>query len=498
MRISLIMTVLMALLFSVGNTIIIHRSYMSSLDREEQEAVDNLQMVNSVFKLSYESTGQLNENQILKTLRSLGTYKTSTDVFLLYKDNELIYGNLQNKEINVDLNSILESMGDEDEGISVYYKSDDNGLRYIVSSSVISVDEDKYIICVCRNIDNVILLRKKLYGLFVPSFLVILVVTAIVSWIISSIIVMPLNKLKKATREIADGNLSYRSNIDTDDEIGELSANFDKMAEELDHNVTLLKEAAEEKDRFMGAFTHELKTPMTSIIGYSELLRTQNLSDEDRDDALNYIYSESKRLESMSLKLLQLFVSDKEKLELKKVCPKDMVEDIVTHLRPTLEEQNIKIICRTEDGLANLEPDLVRTLIINLIDNARKAMDKKGRIRVDQKFEEGNVVFIITDNGKGMPKEALAHITEAFYRIDKSRSRRQGGAGLGLSLVKKIVDMHDGSIHFTSEEGIGTVVTVRLKGGVADEENSEEVSEQDSEQVSEEASDEPFTEITSE
>ena len=377
MRISLIMTVLMALLFSVGNTIIIHRSYMSSLDREEQEAVDNLQMVNSVFKLSYESTGQLNENQILKTLRSLGTYKTSTDVFLLYKDNELIYGNLQNKEINVDLNSILESMGDEDEGISVYYKSDDNGLRYIVSSSVISVDEDKYIICVCRNIDNVILLRKKLYGLFVPSFLVILVVTAIVSWIISSIIVMPLNKLKKATREIADGNLSYRSNIDTDDEIGELSANFDKMAEELDHNVTLLKEAAEEKDRFMGAFTHELKTPMTSIIGYSELLRTQNLSEEDRDDALNYIYSESKRLESMSLKLLQLFVSDKEKLELKKVCPKDMVEDIVTHLRPTLEEQNIKIICRTEDGLANLEPDLVRTLIINLIDNARKAMDKK-------------------------------------------------------------------------------------------------------------------------
>ena len=498
MRISLIMTVLMALLFSVGNTIIIHRSYMSSLDREEQEAVDNLQMVNSVFKLSYESTGQLNENQILKTLRSLGTYKTSTDVFLLYKDNELIYGNLQNKEINVDLNSILESMGDEDEGISVYYKSDDNGLRYIVSSSVISVDEDKYIICVCRNIDNVILLRKKLYGLFVPSFLVILVVTAIVSWIISSIIVMPLNKLKKATREIADGNLSYRSNIDTDDEIGELSANFDKMAEELDHNVTLLKEAAEEKDRFMGAFTHELKTPMTSIIGYSELLRTQNLSEEDRDDALNYIYSESKRLESMSLKLLQLFVSDKEKLELKKVCPKDMVEDIVTHLRPTLEEQNIKIICRTEDGLANLEPDLVRTLIINLIDNARKAMDKKGRIRVDQKFEEGNVVFIITDNGKGMPKEALDHITEAFYRIDKSRSRRQGGAGLGLSLVKKIVDMHDGSIHFTSEEGIGTVVTVRLKGGVADEEISEEVSEQDSEQVSEEASDEPFTEIPSE
>ena len=228
-----------------------------------------------------------------------------------------------------------------------------------------------YIVCVCRDIDSVLALRKKLYNLYVKSFLVMLVVTAITSWILSSFIVKPINKLKKATKEIADGNLSYRSDIRTNDEIGELSATFDKMAEELDNNVNLLKKNAKEKDMFMGAFTHELKTPMTSIIGYSELLRTQELSDEDRDDALQYIYSESKRLESMSLKLLQLFVADKDKLELKMVSPKEMVEDIVTHLRPTLEEQNIKIICRTEEGTCYLEPDLVRTLIINLIDNAK-------------------------------------------------------------------------------------------------------------------------------
>lgn len=464
MRLSIIMTVLIAIFFSLGSTIIIHRAYMSSLDREEQEAVDNLQMMNSVFRISYESSGKITEDQLLKVLRRLGTYKTSKDVFLLYKGNELIYGNLHNMEINVDFNSIIDGM-DTDGGISVNYKSDNNGLRYIISSSVVSIGDDTYIVCVCRNIENIILLRTKLYNLFVKSFLMVLVVTAFTSWILSSIIVKPINKLKKATREIADGNLSYRSNIHSNDEIGELSANFDKMAEKLDSNVTLLKDAAEEKDRFMGAFTHELKTPMTSIIGYAELLRTQELSDEDKDDALNYIYSESKRLESMSLKLLQLFVADKEKLELKRVCPKDMVEDIVTHLRPSLEEQNIKIICRTQEGTCMLEPDLVRTLIINLIDNARKAMDKKGRIRVDQKFEDDSVVFIITDNGKGMPKEALDHITEAFYRIDKSRSRQQGGAGLGLSLVSKIVELHDGTINFSSEQDIGTVVTVKLKGG---------------------------------
>jgi signal transduction histidine kinase len=95
-------------------------------------------------------------------------------------------------------------------------------------------------------------------------------------------------------------------------------------------------------------------------------------------------------------------------------------------------------------------------------------MDKKGNIRVDQKMEEDGVTFVITDNGKGMPKEAIEHVTEAFYRVDKARSRAQGGAGLGLSLVSKIVELHNGTIDFSSEPGIGTVITVKLKGGAAD------------------------------
>ena len=363
----------------------------------------------------------------------------------------------------------MESMGD-DEGISVNYKSSEDGLKYIISSSKMIVGKDVYIMCICRNIEQVLNMRSRLYNIFVRSFLIVLVATAIVSWLLSVMLVKPLSDLMKATREIASGNLSYRSNIRTTDEIGELSRDFDEMTDQLEHNMELLKEAAEEKDRFMGAFTHELKTPMTSIIGYAELLRTQNLDKEDRDDALEYIYSESKRLESMSLKLLQIFVSNKEKIDLKEVSPKDMVEDIVIHLTPSLEEQSISISCTTQEGTVFIEPDLVRTLILNLIDNGRKAMEKAGHIQVDQTLDEEGVRFVISDNGKGMPKEALDHITEAFYRVDKSRSRAQGGAGLGLALVSKIVELHNGTIDFSSEEGEGTVVTVFLKGGVSSNE----------------------------
>lgn len=465
------MTVLVALIFGVGSTILIHRTYMTSLTREERESIDNISMMTSIIKLSFDNNKNHGENQLVRTLKRLGTFKTSSDVFLVYKGDELVYGNPRKQdEIFFDRSCLPDEFHESSE-IYVNYINGLNGMEYIVSSFNIFIDEQTYVFCVFRDVHEITYNRDRLEKLYRKIFIILLSITSLVSYIMSSFIVLPLARLTKASSRIADGDLSTRTNIRSDDEIGELSATFDQMTEKLEENVTRLEESAEEKDRFMGAFTHELKTPMTSIIGYAELLRTQELEEEDKDDALKYIYSEAKRLENMALKLLQIFVSDKEEIALKVCNPKEIVEDIVIHLTPTLEEQNIKIICRTNEGTAKLEPDLVRTLIINLIDNARKAMDKKGRIRVDQKFtEEGDgVIFIITDNGKGMPPEAIKHVTEAFYRVDKARSREQGGAGLGLALVKKIVELHHGTIEFTSEPGIGTVVTVTLRGGKVDE-----------------------------
>ena len=487
-KITIVLTVLVAVLFSFGSTLMIHRSYMNSITREEQEAVASIQMVTSVIQMAYERGGLQGEDSLLQTLQRLGTYETSTDVFLLFRDGQVIYASDSSGNGRVGGNSIssaiMSSTDDEsggnpygidinrishnitgDDDIYVSYKNSFYGMQYIISSSQITIGEVKYIIAVCRDVEIITSNRTRMHKLFVSTFFMLLAIAAIVSWGMATFLVRPMSKLYRAMQELSKGNLSYRSRVRTDDEIGELSRKFDSMADELEENVNLLEEAAEEKDRFMGAFTHELKTPMTSIIGYAELLRTTELDEEDREDALNYIYSEAKRLENMSLKLLQIFVSDKEGIDLKNVNPKELVEDVVTHLAPTLEEQNIKIICRTEDGMAYIEPDLVKTLLINLIDNARKAMEGKGRIRVDQKFDEGNLVLIITDNGKGMPKEAIEHITEAFYRVDKARSRAQGGAGLGLALVKRIVELHHGDIAFSSEPGVGTVVTVTLKGG---------------------------------
>ncbi len=466
-KLYIVMTILVALLFSIGSTVVIHRSYMSNLDRVENESVDTIQMITGLLKLSYEGSSDKGESQLFKTLRGLGTYKTSSDVFLLYRGSDLIYTSDRNAQI-LDVKELADNIyGDDD--VYVSYEKEEGELRYIVSSARITINETEYIIAVCKNVEFVLELRASMLKIFISSFIVIIIITIIASWILAAILVHPLSRLTKATREIAEGNLSYRSKVNRLDEIGELSRDFDKMADQLEENVTLLQKSAEEKDRFMGAFTHELKTPMTSIIGYAELLRTQELEQEDKEDALGYIYSEAKRLENMSLKLLQLFVADKEALEFKKSCPKELIEDIVFHLKPQLSEQNISIDCETEDGLVMLEPDLVKTLIINLIDNSRKAIENGGSINVIQKLNDDGVTFVIKDNGKGMPKEAIEHVTEAFYRVDKARSRAQGGAGLGLALVAKIAELHNGDINISSEVGKGTEVTITLKGGRTDE-----------------------------
>ena len=211
----------------------------------------------------------------------------------------------------------------------------------------------------------------------------------------------------------------------------------------------------------MGSFAHEMKNPMTSIIGYAELIRSQLLTPEEQQDAANYIFSEGKRLESLSFKLLDILVLKKKSAELQPCSPAHLVGGTVEHLRRVYAEKSIVLQCRCEDGLCMLEPDLVKSLLVNLLDNARKAIDGGGNIYV---VSEGCRIRVL-DTGRGIPQAEIAHITEAFYRVDKSRSRAQGGVGLGLSLCNEIVRLHNGTMSFASRVGNGTCVTVELKGG---------------------------------
>lgn len=214
----------------------------------------------------------------------------------------------------------------------------------------------------------------------------------------------------------------------------------------------------------MGAFAHELKTPMTSIIGFADLLRQGNLDENTRMMAAEYIYSEGRRLEKLSFKLLDLLLLKKDAITLRRVWLNQYIAEVERALSPGLKRKGIRLICKAEQARVALEPDLTKSLLYNLIDNAGKAMDGEGIIALMATAIPGGCQFQVADNGRGMEQEELTKITEAFYRVDKSRSRKQGGAGLGLALCKQIVELHSGSIHFDSQPGKGTRITVTLYG----------------------------------
>ena len=258
------------------------------------------------------------------------------------------------------------------------------------------------------------------------------------------------------------GKLDARVQRMPKDEIGALGSELNRMADRLSENITELQDTMERQEQFMGSFAHELKTPMTSIIGYADLLRSQSLDASESQEAAQYIFSEGKRLESLSLKLLDLLLLKHRELTLSPVEIGDVISALVTHLRSIYQARGITLQCRCGPGVCRAEPDLFRSVIVNLLDNARKALPEGGNIYVLGQSLGGTYQIRVLDNGQGMPEEAIRHLTEAFYRVDKSRSRAQGGVGLGLTLCSRILELHEGTISFSSREGQGTCVTLCL------------------------------------
>ena len=170
-------------------------------------------------------------------------------------------------------------------------------------------------------------------------------------------------------------------------------------------------------------------------------------------------------MQSLSFKLLNLFVTKENKWTMQPVLLRPLLEEASSSCKEQINNKRIKISIDCPDIMLMAEADLLKSLFINLIDNAIKSIEETGHIEIHAREAAEQMTCIeIKDDGRGMPDSEIKHITEAFYRIDKSRSRAQGGAGLGLTLCNEIVHLHGGSLTFRSREQSGTCATVFLKG----------------------------------
>lgn len=228
------------------------------------------------------------------------------------------------------------------------------------------------------------------------------------------------------------------------------------------NHIEKLNLLVKQREDFINGFTHELKTPMTVIMGYADLLRLKKCDEEISQKALNYIYTESKRLEKLSFKLMGLMSLTEEKLELELIEVNSFINNFVDNEDFNLTVNEIET--DIDRGFIKGDKELLEVVIRNLVENANKAEPKDNRIYIKGELLNNKKYRIsVIDNGKGIPKEHIARVTEDFYMVDKSRSRSSGGSGIGLSLVKKILEFHKSSLRIVSREGEGTIVYFELK-----------------------------------
>ncbi len=275
-------------------------------------------------------------------------------------------------------------------------------------------------------------------------------------WITRSALT-PLQRMISTCRRIAAGDLSQRVNLPARrDEVGQLAAAFDNM-------VAQIEKAFAAQKRFVAAAAHELRTPLTALHGSLEVL-LRGAQDDPTTVArlVQGMYREVTRLIRLAEQLLDITRLDSPVIiHRKPVNLSQFLTGFLDQARRLAGERTVTLTSG-KDVTISADPDALKQVLFNLVDNAVKNTAPNGKIDIGWEVNEDEIAIWVTDNGMGIAPDDLPHVFEPFYRGDRSRSRRRGGAGLGLSLVRAVVEAHGGKVEVESELNAGTRVTVKL------------------------------------
>jgi len=300
---------------------------------------------------------------------------------------------------------------------------------------------------------------------FIVSFIIVNIITIV---IFSKKIIKPLANLQKAAVNISEGNLDFEVVEDGDAQIRDLCRSFEKMRLKLVEAVYIQQKYDENRKMLFSSISHDLKTPITAVKGYVEgILDGVANTPQKIEKYLNTIYSKTVHMDRMidDLLLHSKFDMGKVPLNFEKTDIVTYFEDCINEVETELEKDNIDIELHnelTECRYVLLDRDKIRRVVINIIDNSRKYMDKEqGKIDIFLRETSANVIIELKDNGSGISQKDLPYIFDRFYRADSSRGTSKG-SGLGLAIAKQIIEGHGGRIWAISRDGKGTSVMISL------------------------------------
>lgn len=314
-------------------------------------------------------------------------------------------------------------------------------------------------------------LKTLFMQVFVIAFVILLLTSVFLTIWLYRGIMTPIEKLQKATQNIKDGNLDFSLETDTHDEIGELCHDFEAMRLQLKSTTEQKLKYDTENRELISNISHDLKTPITAIKGYCEGIIDGVANTPERiDKYIKTIYNKSMEMDLLINELTFYSKVDTNKLpyNFEKINVTNFFNDCVEEINLEMESrENMELSYRNHiDSRTKIvaDPEQLKRVINNIISNSIKYLDKpKGFIDIVIKDDADYVTIEISDNGRGIPTTALPHIFNRFYRADASRNTSKGGSGIGLSIVKKIIEDHGGHVGASSIDGEGTTIFFSLK-----------------------------------
>ena len=466
--------VLLSLGLGLAGYLMIQRNFRLALDAQIKNGVTNNNIVqssleNELLREIYDS--KVSDGYIAEQMKTIGqqiagSLPEENDGFFVRYNNRFLYGEKDSDVIPDNLFYDLEVGGKR------YVLREGEGKILLFVTSCSEIDGNTLWVISSTDVSEAYDLLAAQTAYFRVIVIVILCVVSIVVYAISRYLTAPLEKLAKLSDEIADGHYDRRVEIVTGDEVGQVAERFNGMAQSVEEHVEELEEMIHRRDQFVADFTHEIKTPMTSIIGYADTMRSVELTGEEKQMALNYIFSEGKRLEGLSSKLFDLIYLRQNEIPMQEIHADNIIREVKKSVLPRLNEENISLETEIADGSLIGNRELLETVFLNLIDNARKASEPGGRIVVRGENRADCYEFVVQDFGIGMPEEVVRRMCDEFYMADKSRARKAGGAGLGMSIVANILKRHEATMQVESCEGEGTKITVRCKKGAGKNEET--------------------------
>lgn len=453
---------ILIVMFTIFGNILLQTSVQMWLDREVEASLEEISMFQYAFLTAMEGQNgvyQAEESMVVgiieKIEKSIGNSEDTVVVYDGDKKTLYVRGSYYN--------DLLSGMVPEE--AIVWRMVEQQGVHYLETVSHVAVGQENYYMERNHSVQHVYDNRETLLRQYQTAMAVLIGLSAVMSMAFSLGFTAPVRKLSQATRAFARGDYRKRVKPKGNDEITHLMEDFNAMAERLEANIWELNDAVRRQEEFTGAFAHELKTPLTAIIGYSELLMSMQLSEEARMMSAGYIYQDGKRLERLAYKMMELARVDKQDISFQRVSVKVLMDAVTATTRPMLMAKRVELKINSQEAYLWGDKDLLLSLLLNLVDNSRKACTEGGTIWIMGKKVEKGYLLEVQDDGRGMPNQELPHVAEAFYMVDKSRARKEGGAGLGMALCAKIVTLHQARWQIKSEEGKGTAISIFFAEG---------------------------------